>query len=94
MLYLVIAKDSPNPEAPTRRLQVRPVHLEELNKSVERGVVKLAGAILGDAGAAVGSALLVEADGAEQVRLLLERDIYSREGVWGSFEIYPFRQAF
>jgi uncharacterized protein YciI len=94
MLYLVIAKDSLDAEAPNRRQRVRPVHLEEIRPHLEAGTVKLAGALLTDEGAPLGSALLVEGENEGAVRSLLEGDIYSREGVWSSFEIYPFKQAF
>lgn len=94
MLYLVIAKDSAGPDTPSRRQAVRPTHIEELASAVESGQVKLAGAILGDDDTAVGSALLIEADDEAAARKLLEQDIYTREGVWASFEIHPFKQAF
>ncbi|MEX2541864.1 MAG: YciI family protein [Trueperaceae bacterium] len=94
MLYLVIAKDALDAEAPHRRQRVRPAHLADLTPLAEDGTVKLAGAILTDDGAAIGSALLVEADSESTVRSLLEGDVYSREGVWSTFEVYPFKQAF
>lgn len=92
LLYLVIAKDSQ--DAAARRQAARPAHLEALTDVVKEGRVKLAGAITDDSGSPRGSALLVEAEDLAEVRRLLEDDIYSREGVWGEFEIYPFRQAF
>lgn len=94
MLYLVIAKDALDAEAPARRKRVRPIHLEELRPLVDDGRAKVGGAILSEEGEAVGSALLLEADSEASLRDLLERDVYSREGVWGEFEIYPFKQAF
>jgi uncharacterized protein YciI len=93
MLYLVIAKDALDAEAPNRRQRVRPVHLEELRPHLASGTIRLAGALLGNEGAALGSALLVDAESEAAVRTLLEEDIYSREGVWSDFEIYPFKQA-
>lgn len=94
MLYLVIAKDAEDAQAPSRRKEVRPSHIEALTDAVKEGKVRLAGAILDDSGSPRGSALLVEAESETEVRQLLEGDVYSREGVWERFEIYPFRQAF
>lgn len=94
MLYLVIAKDANDAQAGYRRRQARPVHIKALTNVVQEGRVKLAGAILDEAGAATGSALLVEAASEAEVRELLECDVYSRDRVWERFEIYPFKQAF
>jgi uncharacterized protein YciI len=94
MLYLVIAKDALDTEAPARRQRVRPTHVDELTPLAKNGTVKLAGAILSDEGVAIGSAMLMEAESEAGVRSMLERDIYAREGVWSEFEIYPFKQAF
>lgn len=93
MLYLIIAKDGTDPDAPARRQAVRERHLEGARTASERGALKLGGAILDDGGAMVGSALVVEAASEREVRDFLEGDIYSREGVWQHFEIYPFKRA-
>lgn len=92
MLYLVIAKDGTDPDAPARRARVREQHLKEVRPLVEEGRVRLGGALL-DEGRMVGSALIVAADSEAEARALLERDIYSRAGVWRDVSIYPFRRA-
>ncbi|MDF1522278.1 MAG: YciI family protein [Trueperaceae bacterium] len=93
MLYLVIAKDGTDPEAPARRQQVREAHLVGARKLAEAGTMHLGGALLDDAGAMIGSAIILEADDEAAARALLEADIYHRGGVWRSYEIYPFRRA-
>ena len=41
----------------------------------------------------IGSALVLEAEDEVAARRLLEADVYHREGVWRSYEVYPFRRA-
>ena len=53
----------------------------------------LGGAILDSAGNPTGSALVAEFGTREALTTFLHADIYTREGVWESFEIYPFRRA-
>lgn len=93
MQYLVIAKDSTDPDTLGRRRSVRERHLAEIGPLVASGIVTLGGAILDEHQDPVGSAILIEADSIEDVEEILERDIYRQEGVWDRFEIYPFRRA-
>lgn len=93
MTFLVLAKDGTDAGAPERRQRVREAHLEGVKPAVEDGSLQLGGAILDDAGVMIGSALLVETESREALMDLLKGDIYSREGVWQSFEIYPFKRA-
>lgn len=93
MLYLVIAKDGTDPEAPARRQQVREAHLEGARRLAESGAMQLGGALLDDADTMIGSAMVLEAEDEAAVRALLEADIYHRGGVWRTYEIYPFRRA-
>lgn len=93
MTFLVLAKDGTDVGAPERRQRVREAHLEGVKPAVKDGSLQLGGAILDDAGVMIGSALLVEAESREALMDFLKGDIYSREGVWQSFEIYPFKRA-
>ena len=93
MTYLVIAKDGTDPDAPSRRQQVREEHLERVQPAVDSGFVQLGGAILNDDGTMIGSAMLLEADSEEEVRAFINKDIYTTGGVWQSYEIYPFKRA-
>lgn len=93
MLFLVIARDGTDPDAPARRQRVRAEHLEGARALAERGALQLGGALLDDAGTMIGSALLVEADDEDAVRRLLADDVYSRAGVWAHVEVHPFRRA-
>lgn len=93
MLYIVLAHDGTDPEAPARRQRVRERHLEGIGPAVESGRVQLGGALLDADGGMIGSALIVDAASEAEVHAFLENDIYSREGVWQSFTVYPFKRA-
>jgi uncharacterized protein len=93
MLYIVIAKDGTDPEAPQRRLAVREKHLQEVQPAVAAGIVQVGGALLNQEGIMIGSMMILEAESEEAAREFLSKDIYSKTKVWQSFEIYPFRRA-
>lgn len=93
MLFLVIAKDGTDADAPARRQRVREAHLEGAHALAASGVLQLGGALLDPGGGMIGSALVVEAEDESALRAVLEADVYHRAGVWRSFEIYPFRRA-
>lgn len=93
MTFFVLAHDGTDPDAPARRQRVRKQHLAEIQTAVADGTIQLGGAILGEAGEMVGSALLLEAESTEAVRAVLENDVYFKTGVWQRFEIYPFKRA-
>lgn len=93
MIYLVIAKDGTDPDAPARRQEVREEHLERVQPAVDSGFVKLGGALLSGDGTMVGSAMLLEADSEEEVRAFINKDVYTTGGVWQSYEVYPFKRA-
>lgn len=93
MLFLVIAKDGTDPDAPERRQRVRDDHLVEARALAADGTLQVGGALLDAAGAMIGSALIVEAADEAAVRSLLEADVYHRAGVWRSYEVHPFKRA-
>jgi uncharacterized protein len=93
MLFMVIAKDGTDPDAPARRQAVREAHLAGAKELAAAGRLLLGGPLLDDAGGMIGSALLLEAEDASAARAILDADIYTRTGVWQTFEIHPFRRA-
>jgi uncharacterized protein YciI len=94
MLFLVIARDGQDPEAPARRAAVRTEHLLGARTLAERGTLHVGGAMLDAQGTMIGSTMLLEADDEAAVRAILEHDVYHRAGVWRSVEIHPFKRAF
>lgn len=93
MLFLAIAHDGTDPDAPARRQRVREAHLEGARALAAAGTLQLGGALLDAAGGMVGSALVFEAEDEAAARALLEADVYHREGVWRRYELHPFRRA-
>ena len=93
MLYLVIAKDGTDAEAPARRQAARETHLIGAKELAAAGTLVLAGALLNDDGGMIGSAMLVEAEDVAAVRAILDADIYTRGGVWQRVDIHPFKRA-
>ena len=37
---------------------------------------------------------IFEAESLEEVKELIKKDVYWKEGIWTSFEVYPWTQAF
>ncbi len=94
MLFLVIAYDGTDAEAPGRRQAVRPQHVEGSGAAHASGFLQYAGALLDEAGGMIGSLLVVEAGDADEVQAYVDNDVYSRSGVWQRVEIHPFKRAF
>lgn len=93
MQFLVIARDGMDEGALERRRDTRPSHLGSIAPLVDAGNVLVGGAILSEVGDMVGSMLLVEFPGREDVEAWLARDPYVTEGVWRDVEVHPFRAA-
>ena len=91
--WLLIAHDGEDAEAPIRRQAARPAHLEAIKPRVERGEVIVGGAILDEAGAMTGSAVVVEFADRAALDAWLAEDPYVTQGVWRTIEVRPFRVA-
>jgi hypothetical protein len=88
-LFSIIGKDKP--EGFAHRQAVRPRHLAHL-ESLGRTLL-LAGALQDEAGRAIGSFVVVEAEDADAARALFEADPYILEGVFASYEVNRFAIA-
>ncbi|KAH7052522.1 hypothetical protein BKA57DRAFT_421699 [Linnemannia elongata] len=94
--FIVIARDFTDPEALTRRLDVRPKHLVEAKELKKSGKLQIGGALLTDhsaSGKMIGSIMIFSTDNAEEVRQLVEKDYYVTGKVWEHYQILPFRSA-
>ena len=89
--FFIVAKDAA--DALERRQKVRDQHLREIEPHVKAKRVLMGGAITDDEGKVIGSGLVAEFSSRELLDEFLQSDIYTREGVWESFEIYPFKRA-
>ena len=94
MLYLVVARDGVDAEAPARRAAARPAHLEAAKRRAEQGLLPLGGALLDAEGAMIGSAVVLEAASEAEARAIVASDPYTQTGVWVSYDICPFKRAF
>lgn len=85
-LFVIYCKDKPG--AIETRMATRPTHLDYLNAA---GLVKAAGPLLDDAGAPIGSMLIVEAQDRAAVQTFLDNDPYTLAGIFESAEIQAWR---
>jgi uncharacterized protein YciI len=93
MQYLLIAYDGTDPEAESRRMNARPVHLERIEDLKKSGEFLLGGAILNDDGKMIGSAILYDFPDRSSMDERLKNEPYITEGVWKKIKIAPFRLA-
>jgi uncharacterized protein YciI len=89
LLFALIAYDKPNglPD----RMKARPDHFAFLGGLGDK--LKLAGAMLDPAGDMAGSIVVVEAENQGEAEALFGGDPYLQRGVFGSYEIRPYRVA-
>ncbi|KAF3057965.1 putative dimeric alpha-beta barrel protein [Daldinia childiae] len=97
--WLVVVPDKPGTRE--KRLEVRAQHFEGLKPYVESKQFKTGGAVLNDKPESddpatfdwYGSTLVVVAESKEEVKAILEKDIYTRTGVWDTEKVYQFLQT-
>ncbi|OTB09098.1 hypothetical protein M426DRAFT_316390 [Hypoxylon sp. CI-4A] len=86
--WLVVVPDKPGTQQ--KRLEVRPLHFEGLKPLIESQQLKTGGAVLNDKPDSddpskfdwYGSTLVLVAESKEEVKALLQNDIYTKSGVW------------
>jgi uncharacterized protein YciI len=91
--YVIIAHDGRDEEAPQRRMDTRPRHLEGARKLKSEGRYVTGGAILDDEGRMKGSVMILQFETEEAFREWYANEPYITEGVWKSIEVKPFRVA-
>ncbi|EAU91565.1 hypothetical protein CC1G_02054 [Coprinopsis cinerea okayama7 len=101
--FLVYAPDKTEEGTFEKRLSVRPKHIEVAHERNIAGIVKLGGAVLTPESISsptaqkkmVGSAFIFEAESLEEVKKMVEGDIYYTSGVWDPEKIIilPFVNA-
>ena len=87
-LFAIVCKDKPG--ALETRLATRPTHLDYLNSSK---TLKLAGALLDDAGGPIGSIIVVEAETLAEAQAQADNDPFTGAGVFESVEVRQWRLA-
>ncbi|HWG77905.1 MAG TPA: YciI family protein [Steroidobacteraceae bacterium] len=93
MQFLVVAYDGTDPESGQRRLRAREAHLAAAARLKAQGQLAIGGAILDDAGAMIGSALIFDFPDRETLDSYLATDPYVVQKVWQRIEVRPFRTA-
>jgi uncharacterized protein len=91
MPFLIIARDRPGMAA--RRGELRPAHLEHLDRHADR--LLAAGAMLDEDGATpCGSLILFDSDQRAEVEAFLAADPYTAGGLFADVEVRPWRKLF
>lgn len=85
--FVLICRDKPGSAG--LRARLRPAHLNYVE--ARAGAVWLAGPLLSDAGEPQGSLLIIEAENEAEARAFAESDPYSKNGLFESVEVRPFR---
>lgn len=92
MFFALLCKDKP--EHLNLRMEVRPVHVEYLNKLNAEGTLGMAGPFLDGDGKPCGSLVIVKAETAEAAKALADADPYAKADLFESVEIKPFNWVF
>ena len=87
MQYLITAHDGP--DMLDRRMEVRPRHLENMEKLRKAGSVVCAGGILDDEGRLTGSALVLDFASKDLLDEYLSNEPYITEKVWETVTAEP-----
>lgn len=85
--FVLICRDKPG--AAGLRANVRPAHLDYIEACA--GSVWLAGPLLSEEGEPQGSLLIIAAESEAAARAFAENDPYSKNGLFESVEVRPFR---
>ncbi|KAN0107039.1 hypothetical protein V8E52_010547 [Russula decolorans] len=101
-LFAIYAPDYTNPGTLDRRISVREEHLKGISELRSTGIAKFGGPFLApeltdekDRTKMAGSLMFFEAESIEEVRKIVESDIYYTSGVWDkeNVRILPFVPA-
>lgn len=92
MYFAVICKDKPG--ALQLRLDTRPAHVDHLNDLNARGILKLAGPMLGDDGKPMGSILIFETNTLEAAQDFAASDPFAKAGLFESVEVRAWNWTF
>jgi uncharacterized protein YciI len=93
MTFLILAHDFRDPEAPSRRMQQRPAHLDGVRRMKGEGTFLDGGAMLDDEGRVVGSMVVVEFPSRTEVDAWLAADPYVTGQVWEHITVRAFRRV-
>lgn len=93
MLYVLIARNRPGPEALAARERLRPQQLETVRAMAAAGSMHIGGAILDAENIPAGSMALLDFATRTELDAWLEAHPYRRGGVWAVVEVWPLLPA-
>ena len=89
MLFIIRAEDKPG--ALSKRMEIRPRHLDYLNAN--KHLIKVAGAMLDDAGDPMGSVLVVDVSDKAAAQAFADGDPFAADGIFGTVTVSAYRTA-
>lgn len=89
--FLVIARDFPAPEGPSRRLEHQPAHRQGLKSLQEHGNLLLAGPLTDDAGVTIGSMMVIAFETRKELDAWAQSEPYVAGRVWETVEVTRMR---
>lgn len=89
MQFKITAYDGTDHDALSRRMRVRPRHLENMLKVMGNNKVLCAGGITNDEGTPIGSFLIMDFQSRELLDKYLETEPYITEKVWQNIKVEP-----
>lgn len=92
MFYALICKDKPG--ALELRMATRPTHVDYLKGLEAKGVLKMAGPLLGDDEKPIGSLLVVATADKAEAEAVAAADPYAIAGLFATTEIRAFNWTF
>jgi hypothetical protein len=91
MHCIIIGRDGSDAGALERRMQVREAHMRGVDELVQQKRLLYAAAMLDDAGAMIGSIMIVDFASREELDRYLEKEPYVTGNVWQSIDVTPCR---
>jgi len=91
--YLLTAFDYRDPDALSRRMNVRPAHLDGIKDLKKNNHYLLGGAILNDEGKMIGSAMILQFENDEQLEHWKQTEPFITQKIWETYDIKPFKVA-
>ena len=89
MQFIITAYDGSDQGSLSRRMSVRPRHLENMRSVMAHNKVLCAGGITNEEGTPIGSFLIMEFPSREQLDKYLETEPYVTENVWQRIKVEP-----
>lgn len=89
--YLIHAFDARDKNAGSRRLEVRPKHIEFMKTLEQTGNFIYGGAILNDTGKMIGSNMVLQFNTSQEFDNYLLTEPYIIHKVWKKIKVYPIK---